>query len=233
MWPTRDATLLDFPPGISLVTPNQPFVYTRGDRQSLPREQDWNERRNRPDAYIRDVLGSFYRGRHPSARSNSWDRSDCAVDAIRQRYNLRLRIYGAFGSFCVDHLSAGQRPRADATTERHSLALFAMPFPSFVAQDLAISYAILSDQCPKPLLPHWLAWVNTALIFTFYPVLGVHCVHHGAVAWNGILSFWLPAAGFSMQAGLLVFYLLKAVGKPEELYATNVESDESTSKHLS
>lgn len=92
---------------------------------------------------------------------------------------------------------------------------FALLFPPFVAQDLAISWAILSDARSKPLFPHWLAYTTSGLTLTLYPALGVHCVHHGAVAWNGALGFWLGAAGFGIQVGLLVSFLLKAVARPD------------------
>ena len=108
-----------------------------------------------------------------------------------------------------------------------------MPFPPFVAQELAISYAILSDHRPVPLFPHWLAWANTALSFTYYPALGAHCVHHGPIAWNGALAFWLPSAGFLIQLVLLVFYFLKAAGKSDENWAPSVQSDEYVGHHQS
>lgn len=93
---------------------------------------------------------------------------------------------------------------------------FALLFPPFVAQDLAISWAILSDTRSKPLFPHWLAYTTSGLTLTLYPALGVHCVHHGAVAWNGALGFWLGAAGFGIQVGLLVSFLLNAAARPDD-----------------
>lgn len=110
---------------------------------------------------------------------------------------------------------------------------FMMPFPPFIAQDLAISYGILSDHRPEPLFPRWLAYVTTGLTFTYYPALGVHCVYSGAIAWNGALTFWLGAAGFGIQVAVLVFFLMRAVGKPDEPFDTSMESDESIANHLS
>ncbi|KAI9830053.1 MAG: hypothetical protein M1819_005883 [Sarea resinae] len=93
---------------------------------------------------------------------------------------------------------------------------FSMPLTPFIAQDLLISYAVLSDRRAVPIVPHWVAWINTGLTMTLFPTLGVHCVHHGAVAWNGALTFWVGAAGFGLQVGLLVFFLLKAVVRPDD-----------------
>lgn len=91
-----------------------------------------------------------------------------------------------------------------------------MLFPPFIAQDRAVSWAILSNKGSKPLFPHWLMYATTGLTLTFYPALGVHCVHHDVVAWNGALGFWLGAAGFGIQVGLLVSFLMKVVGRPDE-----------------
>jgi hypothetical protein len=104
---------------------------------------------------------------------------------------------------------------------------FSMGFPPFIAQDLAISVAIVSDHRSEPLFPHWVAYAMTALTFTYYPALGVHCVYEGPIAWNGALSFWLGAVGFGIQVGLLVFFLMKTVGKPDEVCSTSDQSDES------
>lgn len=94
--------------------------------------------------------------------------------------------------------------------------VFSMGWPPFVAQDLAISVGILGDKRQNPLIPHWVAWVNTSMILGLFPALGVHCVYHGAVAWNGALTFWVGAAAFGNQVGLLVMYLMKAVGRRDD-----------------
>lgn len=95
---------------------------------------------------------------------------------------------------------------------------FSMLFPPFVGQDLAISGAILSDKRKTPLIPHWVAYVMSALSLTIYPAMGVHCVHEGAMAWDGAVGFWLGAAGFGMQVGVLVFHLMRVVGLPDEKF---------------
>ncbi|KAH8704872.1 integral membrane protein [Talaromyces proteolyticus] len=93
---------------------------------------------------------------------------------------------------------------------------FSMGWTPSIAQDVAISYAILQDRRPNPLFPRWLAFVNTGLTVFLYPSLGVHCVHGGALAWNGAITFWVGAAAFFIQLNLLVFFLMRAVGRPDE-----------------
>jgi len=96
-----------------------------------------------------------------------------------------------------------------------SWILFAMPFPSLLCQDLAFSYAILLDRRPEPLYPRWLAFVASGLTLTFWPALGVHCVHHGAVAWNGGLAFWTAGVGGGLQNCIMAFYTWRAVDKKD------------------
>lgn len=91
-----------------------------------------------------------------------------------------------------------------------------MAVPPFITQDLAISYGILSDRRPEPLLPHWVAWVNTGLVLGYLPVFGVHCVYRGVLAWNGALNFWVVLVCFGGVVFLQVIYFLKAVGKADE-----------------
>ena len=95
--------------------------------------------------------------------------------------------------------------------------VYAMGVPPFLGHDMMVSYAILSDDRSNPLIPHWVAWVNTGLTLTLYPAFVVHCVHSGPLAWNGALGFWLGGAGFGAQVGLLVFHFKKALVKPIEL----------------
>lgn len=93
--------------------------------------------------------------------------------------------------------------------------VYAMGFPPFIGQDLMISYAVLSDKRPEPLIPHWVSWIMSGLTLTLYPALAVHAVKSGPFAWNGALGFWLGAIGFGGQVGILVSFLLKSHEKPD------------------
>jgi hypothetical protein len=107
-------------------------------------------------------------------------------------------------------------PAITQTLSDLSWLTFSMGWPPFIAQDLAISYAILQDHRPNPLFPHWVAYINTGLTLFLYPALGVHCVHSGALAWNGAITFWVGAAAFFIQLNVLVFFLMRAAGRPDE-----------------
>jgi hypothetical protein len=86
-----------------------------------------------------------------------------------------------------------------------------MPFPSFITQNWAFAYAILCDDRSRPLFPRYVGVVNVIAPLSFSPALGLHCVKSGVIAWNGALTFWLPAVCFGLQFGVDAFSLFNAV----------------------
>ncbi|PMD33519.1 hypothetical protein L207DRAFT_386859, partial [Hyaloscypha variabilis F] len=86
-----------------------------------------------------------------------------------------------------------------------------MPFPSFITQNWAFAYAILCDDRSRPLFPRYVGVVNVIAPLVFSPALGLHCVKSGVLAWNGALTFWLPAVCFGLQFGVDAFSLFNAV----------------------
>ncbi|CZR53552.1 related to integral membrane protein [Phialocephala subalpina] len=120
-----------------------------------------------------------------------------------------------------------------------SWIFFAMPFSGLLCQDLAFSYAVLLDRRPRPLFPRWLAWVSTGLTLSFYPAIGVNCVHSGVVAWNGVLTFWTAGVCIGAQICLTSLYTWKAIsrtdlpgdeevvsGEEREMWMSRVEVEE-------
>ncbi|PLN80600.1 hypothetical protein BDW42DRAFT_170442 [Aspergillus taichungensis] len=89
-----------------------------------------------------------------------------------------------------------------------SWLVFTVVTSQFATQEFAISFGILSDTRAKPLVPHWVAWVNSLLTLTYIPAYSAHCVHEGPMAWDGAVTFWLPIAAVAVQTGLLCFYVL-------------------------
>lgn len=83
---------------------------------------------------------------------------------------------------------------------------FTLVATPFATQEFAISYSILSDRRPDPLIPHWVAWVNSLLTLTWFPAYAAHCVHSGAIAWDGAVGFWLPLASLGIQVSLVSLY---------------------------
>jgi hypothetical protein len=84
-------------------------------------------------------------------------------------------------------------------------------FTPVVTQGVAFGWAILADLRPKPLFPRWLGWMNVIFPFGLCPGLGLHFVHHGPVAWNGWLSFWLGFVWFGSLTGANILYVIFAI----------------------
>ncbi|KAJ6050911.1 hypothetical protein N7460_001445 [Penicillium canescens] len=87
----------------------------------------------------------------------------------------------------------------------------------FIPQQVAISWATLSDTRIQRPIPHWVAWTNLALTLTWVPAYACHTVQHGPVAWNGGVTFWMILATFGIQFALVVFVFFKGT-RPEMSY---------------
>jgi len=86
-----------------------------------------------------------------------------------------------------------------------------MPWPTFVAQNFAFSYAILIDQREKPLFPKSLAIVNIVTPCLFSGATGIHCQIRGAAAANGAMTFWVPGITFCLQLIVDAVFLFRAI----------------------
>ncbi|TPX14161.1 uncharacterized protein E0L32_000555 [Thyridium curvatum] len=106
--------------------------------------------------------------------------------------------------------AADRAPELTQLLNDLSWIVFAMPFPALLCQEFAFSYAILLDKRPNPLFPRWVAYTSSALTLGFWPATGVHCVHSGAVAWNGGLAFWVAGVTGGAQFCLISWAVFRA-----------------------
>lgn len=74
-----------------------------------------------------------------------------------------------------------------------------MAVPTFMIQSIAIAYAVISDFRPKPLFPKSVAILNIVAPALSSPVLAIHLAQTGPIAWDGAVSFWVPACAFGIQ----------------------------------
>ncbi|KAI9832011.1 MAG: hypothetical protein M1819_004555 [Sarea resinae] len=86
-----------------------------------------------------------------------------------------------------------------------------MPWPTFMAQNFAFSYAIILDSRPNPLFPKSLSIVNIVVPSLFTGALGIHCHKTGATAYNGAMTFWVPGATFCVQLVVDAYFLWRAI----------------------
>lgn len=89
-----------------------------------------------------------------------------------------------------------------------------MPWPTFIVQNFAFSYAIIMDQRDRPLFPKWLIPVNVIVPIFFTFATGIHTTMTGPFAWNGVLTFYV--VGFTFVVQLIVDGIYLALSAREE-----------------
>lgn len=86
-----------------------------------------------------------------------------------------------------------------------------MPWPTFLIQNFAFAYAVLIDEREKPIFPRYIALVNVVAPILFVPAIAMHFAKTGPVAWNGGISFWMPAVVFGSQLIIDSICLMRCV----------------------
>jgi hypothetical protein len=91
--------------------------------------------------------------------------------------------------------------------------LFITPGAPAFFQTIAIGFAILQDKSAVPVLPRWAGYLSIWVAVLFVPAgLGV-VFKTGPFAWNGIITFWIPAvlvgAWSNVMAMLMIGHLKK------------------------
>jgi hypothetical protein len=89
-----------------------------------------------------------------------------------------------------------------------------MPWPTFIVQNFAFSYAIIMDHRDRPLFPKWLIPVNVVIPILFTFATGIHTTMTGPFAWNGVLTFYI--VGFTFVVQLIVDGIFLALSALEE-----------------
>lgn len=82
--------------------------------------------------------------------------------------------------------------------------------PAFV-QTLAIGFAILGDRNTQPVLPRWSGFFSLWVAVLFVPGCLTAMFKTGPFAWNGLLSFWIPAVLVGLWANVMAFLMVKAI----------------------
>lgn len=108
---------------------------------------------------------------------------------------------------------AAFRPLEDpAITQRFNdlgWFMFLISVPILTVQGIALSLAIFKDATER-LFPRWFGWFNIWAQIVFLPGTLIPLFKTGPIAWNGILSFWIPAAVYTVWMCLLTWLLLRA-----------------------
>ncbi len=83
------------------------------------------------------------------------------------------------------------------------------PVQAFTFQYLLIGIAILADRAEQPVFPRWVGFMNIWIAIFFVPATFVPFFKTGPLAWNGLLSFWIPVAVFFAWFVIMVQSLRK------------------------
>ena len=98
--------------------------------------------------------------------------------------------------------------------------MFTMTFAPFVAQNVAIAAAILSDKGAKPLFPRWAAYSTLWVALTFVPAGFILFFKSGPFAWDGLIGFWVPLTAFGIWTIVMIALVLKAIKQQEQAEAS-------------
>ncbi len=91
--------------------------------------------------------------------------------------------------------------------------MFLISVPVVTIQGVAISLAIFGDKREEPILPRWFAWMNLWAQLVFLPGTVIPYFKDGPLAWNGVISFWVPAVIYTIWMLTLTKLLLNAVNR--------------------
>ncbi|CAG8981236.1 hypothetical protein HYALB_00003834 [Hymenoscyphus albidus] len=98
-----------------------------------------------------------------------------------------------------------------------------IPWPTFLIQNFAFSYAVLVDHREKPIFPKYIALVNVVSPVLFVPGISMHFVKSGPLAWNGGVSFWMAAVAFGIQVCIDSLSLMRCITIESQENATENE----------
>ena len=88
-----------------------------------------------------------------------------------------------------------------------------------ILQAVSFGIAILQDKRERPAFPRWLGYFNFWAAFCFLPAFLLLFFKTGPFAWNGLLSFWLPATLFGAWFIVVPIKLIRAAPRRGEVEA--------------
>jgi hypothetical protein len=80
------------------------------------------------------------------------------------------------------------------------------PVPPFLIQFLPFAAAIMMQKAGPRLLPRWLGYASLWACVLYSPAVAAYFFTDGPLAWNGLLSFWIPLSVFVSWESVIVVY---------------------------
>jgi hypothetical protein len=88
---------------------------------------------------------------------------------------------------------------------------FTSQVPYLIAQSVILALAIHLDRQPRPVFKRWVAHFNLAIAVALLPSAFVGLALGGALAWDGLLSYWLRNAAIGLWIAVTGIVLGQAI----------------------
>lgn len=95
------------------------------------------------------------------------------------------------------------------------------PVNIVLVQGLVIAIPILTDKRPEPIFPKWFGWFTIASVVSFLPGSFGGFFYEGPIAFDGLLSYWIPLSTYLIWMTVTTIMLLKTINKQEAEAALN------------
>ena len=114
-------------------------------------------------------------------------------------------------------LNAAARPDRDPqlTMLLNDLAWFSFTTPVgfIIAQNVCLALAIYMDALREPVFPRWVGHFNIACAVLMAPGAFALLYKTGPFAWDGVLSFWLRIATYTLYVTVMFFVVRTAINR--------------------
>jgi hypothetical protein len=90
---------------------------------------------------------------------------------------------------------------------------------SACVQVAAIGIAVLRDRGPEPVFPRWSGYFNLWVSIMWIPAGWIPFFKHGAMAWNGLVAFYVPLTVYAAWFAIMVRLLLRAIARQQDEFA--------------
>lgn len=81
---------------------------------------------------------------------------------------------------------------------------------NFCLQGLILAAAAFSDR-DGAVFPRWFGYVNLWYALLAAPGSTIFLFHHGPLAWNGLLAWWIPLTAFGAWTAAISYTVLRAI----------------------
>jgi hypothetical protein len=89
---------------------------------------------------------------------------------------------------------------------------------------LVIGVVILQEKRENPIFPRWAGWLSIVVPFLFAPGAFITFSTHGALAWNGVVAWWLGLGSFGVWIVAFTVALWRAIDHQAREEAEEVRS---------